>query len=183
MGKQISGFGGFAMARWGLVVMAAVALDAMVLTMASQSVGAPYGQEASASNGVQSLDFEFFKTRVEPIFLKKRPGFTRCYVCHSGDGHQQKTTFRLMKLSPGSSFWTEEQSRANLEIVSRLVVPGDPSSSRLLIHPLAPEAGGDPFHKGGRQFASPDDPDWQTIAEWVRGQKADDSSGKVGPSR
>ena len=29
-----------------------------------------------------TLDYEFFKTRVEPIFLKKREGHTRCYVCH-----------------------------------------------------------------------------------------------------
>jgi YVTN family beta-propeller protein len=38
----------------------------------------------------------------------------------------------------------------------------------LLIHPLAPEAGGDPFHSGGYQFQSQNDPDWLTIAEWVR---------------
>jgi len=42
----------------------------------------------------------------------------------------------------------------------------------LLMHPLAPEAGGDsPVHQGGRQFFSRDDPDWQTLAEWVRGKK------------
>jgi hypothetical protein len=36
-----------------------------------------------------------------------------------------------------------------------------------LKHPLSPEAGGDDFHGGGRQFASRDDPDWKTIAAWV----------------
>jgi hypothetical protein len=38
----------------------------------------------------------------------------------------------------------------------------------LLLHPLAPEAGGEPFHSGGRQFKSKDDPDWQALADWVR---------------
>jgi YVTN family beta-propeller protein len=38
----------------------------------------------------------------------------------------------------------------------------------LLLHPLAPEAGGDAFHSGGRQFESQNDPDWLTIADWVR---------------
>ena len=33
-----------------------------------------------------SLDYEFFKTRVQPIFLNKRPGNARCYVCHRGTG-------------------------------------------------------------------------------------------------
>jgi hypothetical protein len=32
---------------------------------------------------------------------------------------------------------------------------------------LAPEAGGDLFHSGGRQFASKDDPDWKTLAQFA----------------
>ena len=28
------------------------------------------------------LDYEFFKSRVEPVFLTKRPDHARCYVCH-----------------------------------------------------------------------------------------------------
>jgi hypothetical protein len=115
----------------------------------------------------QSLDFEVYKAKVEPIFLKKRPGHARCVVCHA----ESYTAFRLEPLPPGSTTWTEELSRRNFQVVSRLVTPGDPASSRLLIHPLAPDAGGDPFHSGGRQFASRNDPDWQAIAEWVRGGK------------
>ena len=122
---------------------------------------------ASASNASPTLDYEFFKTRVEPIFLKKRPDHARCYVCHEGANHP----FKLAKLSPGSATWTEEESRRNFEVVSQLVTPGEPLSSMLLLHPLAPEAGGDPFHSGGRQFESQSDPDWKTIADWVRGRK------------
>jgi len=124
-------------------------------------------QVAPRPAAAQSLDYDAFKTQVEPIFLKKRPGHARCVVCHSTGGG----AFRLQVLAPESATWTEEQSRKNFETVSNLVVPGDPGSSVLLKHPLAPEAGGDLFHSGGRQFRSQDDPDWQTIANWVRQAK------------
>jgi len=47
-----------------------------------------------------------------------------------------------------------------------------------LKHPLARDAGGDISHGGGRQFASQNDSDWLTLAEWVRGGKAEGASGK-----
>jgi len=57
----------------------------------------------------------------------------------------------------------------NFQSATHLVVPGNPDLSPLLLHPLAPEAGGDAFHSGGRQFASQNDPDWLALAAWVRG--------------
>ena len=112
------------------------------------------------------LDYDFFKSRVEPIFLQKRDGHTRCYVCHE----ESNNGLRLEKLPDGATSWTEEQSRKNFAVVSALAVPGDIANSRLLVHPLAPEAGGDLFHSGGRQFASKDDPDWKILAQWISGQ-------------
>jgi YVTN family beta-propeller protein len=41
--------------------------------------------------------------------------------------------------------------------------------SKLLLHPLAVEAGGDPGHDGGKHWTSQDDPEWQVLAAWVRG--------------
>lgn len=123
--------------------------------------GTPASGAASSSAETPALDYEFFKTRVEPIFLKKRPTHARCYACHEEANHALK----LAKLSPGSTSWTEEESRRNFEKVSQLVTPGDPLGSTLLHHPLAPEAGGDAFHSGGRQFESQSDPDWQTLAD------------------
>jgi hypothetical protein len=125
------------------------------------------GGPRPTSRAAPVLDYEFFRGRVEPIFLKKRAGHTRCYVCHS----QSNNAFRLEKLSRGSSFWTEDQSRRNFENASTLVNPGDPATSLLLLQPLAPEGGGNALHSGGRQFASKNDPDWKTLARWVSGAK------------
>jgi hypothetical protein len=113
-----------------------------------------------------ALDYDFFKIQVEPIFLKKRPDHGRCYVCHSANN----SAFRLEKLTPGSQAWTEEQSQRNFQRAAALVVAGEPEKSKLLLQPLAPEAGGLAFHSGGRQFSSKEDPDWKILAQWVRGQ-------------
>jgi hypothetical protein len=125
-------------------------------------------QAAPAFAADQTLDYGFFKTRVEPIFLKKRPDHVRCYVCHS----ESNTAFKLVKLSPGSNFWTEEQSRQNFEVASKLVVPGNTDASHLLRQPLALQAGGNAYHSGGRQFETKNDPEWKILAQWVNGQKA-----------
>jgi len=115
----------------------------------------------------QTLDFEIYRTKVEPIFNKKRPGHARCVVCHEANN----SAFHLQSINPGSTTWTEAQSRMNFENVSHLVKPGDPAGSKLLIHPLSPNDGGDEFHGGGWQFVSQKDDDWQTIANWVRQAK------------
>jgi hypothetical protein len=121
---------------------------------------------AALPAAAQSLDFQVYKMTVEPVFLKKRPGHARCVACHV----DAATAFRLQKL-PESGAWTEEQSRKNFEASVHLVKPGDPESSRLLIHPLAHDAGGDQFHAGGRQFASKNDPEWKALAAWVQAAK------------
>jgi hypothetical protein len=145
----------------GMLVVAAALCATAVCTVAKPA-RVTSAQEASAEKS--PLDYEYFKTKVEPIFLKKRGEHARCYACHS----QNETFFHLQRMTPGSTTWTEEQSRLNFRSVSHLVTPGNTDESILLLHPLAPEAGGDPFHSGGRQFESKDDPDWKTMAEWVR---------------
>ena len=121
------------------------------------------GLAIEASAAPAALDYNFFKTRVQPIFLKKREGHSRCVVCHGGANN----ALHLAPLAPGATNWDEEQTRNNFAAVSALVNQADPANSRLLIHPLAPEAGGDLFHSGGRQFASKNDPDWKTLAEFA----------------
>ena len=114
-----------------------------------------------------ALDFGFYRARVEPIFLTKKDGHTRCVICHADANNH----FRLEPLARGAAAWTEEQSRKNFEMVTKLVDPGDPSTSRLTMHPLAPEAGGSAYHSGGRQFNSKDDPDWKILVQFVNGAK------------
>ncbi len=144
----------------------------MRLILLAIAATAAFAQAPPASGVASSLDFQFFKTRVQPIFLAKRPGHARCYVCHSIG-----TPFRLERLSPGAATWNDDQSRRNFEAAQREVVPGNPQASRLLIHPLAEEAGGDPMHGGGKHWDSQDNREWQTLAEWVRGKKARQAQG------
>jgi hypothetical protein len=125
------------------------------------------GQEANkapAPAASASLDYEFFKAKVQPVFLLKRPGHARCVVCHTINN----APFHLVALSPGSAGWTEEQSRQNFVLVQKVVVPGW-EGSKLLSHPLAESAGGDPHHGGGQQFASQSDPEWTTLKAFVLG--------------
>jgi YVTN family beta-propeller protein len=123
-----------------------------------------------------SLDFEFFKTRVQPIFTTKRAGNARCVSCHSTG-----TPMRLQALPAGSATWSEEDSRKNFDVIKLRVVPGDPAKSKLLLHPLAETAGGDQIHDGGKHWKSKDEPEWQTLAAWVNGAKSTPaaSAGKV----
>jgi hypothetical protein len=129
-------------------------------------VGALLSPMASAFAADIALDYDFYKSRVEPIFMKQRPSHGRCYVCHA----ESNNAFRLQKLSPGNKSWSEEQSQSNYQKVAALVVAGEPDKSKLLLHPLAPEAGGLAYHSGGRQFSSKNDADWKILAQWVRGQ-------------
>ena len=154
----------------GFVVATAVLLWVSVPSSPAQTAAGPDAQ-------APQLDYEFFKTRVEPIFLKKRSeDHARCYVCHQVMRHGGGP-LSLDMLPTGANFWTEDQSRHNFDVVSKLVVPGNPSLSLFLRMPLAPEAGGlADTHQGGRQFASEDDPDWKNMKAWVLGQKAGGSS-------
>jgi len=46
------------------------------------------------ARAAQTLDYETFKTKVEPIFLMKRTGHARCVVCHA----ESNNAFRLQRL-------------------------------------------------------------------------------------
>ena len=97
-------------------------------------ITAPSGKAQSSAPPSSGLDFEEYRTVIEPIFLKKRENGAMCYTCHSVNA----TRLHLQRLDPGSASWTEEQSRKNFESVSKLITPGDPLKSRLLVHPSRP---------------------------------------------
>jgi hypothetical protein len=121
----------------------------------------PSAQSATSPAG--ALDFATFRDRVQPMFLDKRPGLARCYVCHS-----QGTPFRLERMPDGRTAWTDDETRRNFTAVARLVSPGKPEASRLLLMPLAHEAGGTEFHPGGKRWTSQSDPEWKELAQWIR---------------
>lgn len=135
---------------------------ALLVLSGPADAGQPAPAQGQAATADSTLDFAFFRDRVQPIFLKKRPGHARCITCH------ETGQPRLQALSEGATSWTEAQSRQNFDAWRRVVAPGDVNASRLLMHPLAKTAGGDPFHAGGKHFQSRDDPEWQTLAAWVR---------------
>jgi hypothetical protein len=132
------------------------------------ATAAPRAQEPGAP-AASALDFEFFRTKVQPILLAKREGHTRCVSCHS-----KGTPMRLQELSPGATTWNAEQARMNFRVVQSRVVPNNLVSSKLLVHPLLAEGGGDFYHSGGKHWNSFLDPEWQTIANWVCGRKANE---------
>ena len=109
-----------------------------------------------------SLDYEYFKTKVQPIFVAKRPGHARCISCH-GSG----TPLRLQPLAPGATSWTDEESQKNFQVIRRVSIAG--MKSRLITHPLEEQAGGDFYHSGGKHFASQNDPEWKVLQAFVQG--------------
>ena len=134
------------------------------LSLAAAGSSTQAWSQPASSTASPSLNYEFFKAKVEPIFLAQRSGHARCVVCHTTNN----APLHLVALSPGATTWNEEQSRRNFELVQKVVVPGY-EGSKLLTHPLAEHAGGDPHHGGGQQFNSQDDPEWQTLKAFVLG--------------
>jgi YVTN family beta-propeller protein len=132
----------------------------LVVTLVLASAATAAAQQPPST----ALDYDFFKARIQPVFTTKRAGNARCVSCHSSG-----TPMRLQPLAPGAATWSEEDSRKNFELVKSRVVAGKPEISRLLRHPLAESAGGDPHHDGGKHWTTKDDPEWQTLAAWVRG--------------
>src|SRR5262245_41448311 len=136
------------MTRASTYVVATTCL--LVIAPLQQAAGQPAAAPSPAASA--ALDYEFFKTKVQPVFLKRREGHARCVVCHTFNN----APFKLVPLSPGATAWNEEQSRMNFELVKRVAMPGF-LDSKLIKHPLAEGAGGDVHHGGSPQ--SPSEPD------------------------
>ncbi len=143
-----------------LLIVALMTQGPATVTLRAQEARAP---------AAAPLDFEFFMTKVQPIFLAKREGHTRCVSCHS-----KGTPMRLQALSPGATTWNEEQSRKNFQVVAPRVIFRNLTDSKLLTHPLLAEGGGDFYHSGGKHWNSFLDPEWQILANWVCGRKANE---------
>jgi hypothetical protein len=117
---------------------------------------------AAVSAQSPTLDYEYFKTKVQPIFVAKRPGHARCISCH-GSG----TPLRLQPIAAGATTWNEEESQKNFQVIQRVARNG--AQSRLILHPLEESAGGDFYHSGGKHWSSQTDPEWLALKAFVEG--------------
>ncbi len=118
----------------------------LLLSISLALLGSVAATPVAQTQQSPALSFDFYRTHVEPIFLKPRDagqGAGRsCASCHVSVASR----LRLQPLSPGAVSWTEEESRQNFQLVQRVVVPGS-LESPLLTHPLAVAAGGDQAHE------------------------------------
>ena len=71
----------------------------LLSTLIAISVALPVAVSAQSK---PELDYGYYKRRVEPIFLAKKDGHTRCVVCHEASNNN----FHLEKLEPGANAWT-----------------------------------------------------------------------------
>jgi hypothetical protein len=112
-----------------------------------------------------TLDFEFFRACVQPVFSKPREGHIPCSNCHTGG----IIGFAPVPQSDGT--WSESQATRAFETISRLIIPGNPERSRFLLKPLHPDGGGSYTHNGPRRWQSRNDPEWRMLADWIRGER------------
>ena len=134
--------------------------------------------DAATDAAALQVPFDYYRVNIEPLFLRPRgyPGSTRgqaaCVMCHVW---QTSVRFSLEEPTetPNGGVWTEEQSRRNYEMVTKLVNASDPESSRFLLKPLSQVAGGLP-HTGGNHWASTEDPEYQVVLDWIRALPADE---------
>jgi hypothetical protein len=112
-----------------------------------------------------TLDFEFYQTCVQRMYQNPRYGQLSCQECHAGG-----FTGFAPRAANGTA-WTEEEARRGFEAIRRLILQGDPVQSRWLLKPLHPDGGGSYTHNGVRRWPSRDDPEWQMMAAWVRGER------------
>ena len=118
-------------------------------------LAATLGQQPAPPAAASALNYEFFKTKVQPIFLAKRPGHARCIACH-GSGTPVAPAAALAGKHDLERRGVAQELRGD-------PAGGCPGSlkSRLLVHPLEEQAGGDFYHSGGKHFSSQNDPEWQ----------------------
>ena len=111
------------------------------------------------------LDFEFFRSCVQRVFATPREGHIRCSNCHA------EGLIGFAPVAQDGAEWNDREATRAFSTISRLVIPGNPEQSRFLLKPLHPDGGGSYTHNGPRRWQSRTDPEWQMLAQWVRGER------------
>ena len=112
------------------------------------------------------VDFEFFRSCVQNVFATPREGHIKCSNCHGGG----QIGFAPVP-GDGRTQWNDAEARQAFGVIARLIVAGNPVQSRFLLKPLHPDGGGSYAHNGPRRWQTRDDPEWQMLAAWVRGER------------
>ena len=112
-----------------------------------------------------TLDVDFFRSCVQAVFATPREGHIRCSNCHSSG------IIGFAPMPQDGSTWSDQEATRAFQLLSRLIIPGNPEQSRFLLKPLHPDGGGSYTHNGPRRWQSRDDPEWKMLAEWVRGER------------
>lgn len=121
------------------------------------------------------FDFNYFTAFVQPLFVKKYGG-TACIDCHTPESNSSGK-FRILAPGPGGRY-TLEQSRINFISVLAVIDRRKPLESKLLLKPLNPTTReGDirgVHHDGGVFWQNQYDPDFEMVADWLKGTKLED---------
>ena len=125
------------------------------------------------------LDFAFFRACVQQVFANPRNGQIHCSECHGGggvNGFVPAPADGLMWTADGRP-WNDAEAQEAFEKLSRLILPGNPEQSRFMLKPLHPDGGGIYAHNGPRRWQTRDDPEWQMLAGWIRGERTGNNCG------
>ena len=142
---------------------------ALVVGVVTLSAEPPAGSAGQAGASFPSAaDIDAYRNTVERVFMTDRGGtiggMAACVMCHTWQTRPMRFSLETPATDAG---WTVEQSRKNFDIVTKLVNTKDPEASRLLLKPLATQAGG--FnHTGGTYWRSREDPEYLAVLRWIR---------------
>jgi hypothetical protein len=143
--------------------------------------GAP-STSAQGAGSPGAADIDTYRSTVERVFMTERggtmAGMAACVMCHTWQTKPQRFSLETPATDAG---WTVAQSRLNFDIVTKLVNTANPETSRLLLKPLATQAGG-VSHTGGTYWRSKDDPEYQALLKWIRSLPADRYVPAPGPT-
>jgi hypothetical protein len=141
---------------------------ATVLVVGVATLFAEPQAAGQAAGSPTAADIEAYRNTVEKLFMTDRGGtvggMAACVMCHTWQTRPMRFSLETPATDAG---WTVEQSRKNFEIVTKLVNTKEPEASRLLLKPLATQAGGF-SHTGGTYWTSKDHPDYQVLLKWIR---------------
>jgi hypothetical protein len=163
----------------GWVISALIGACALFAGTLVTATSAPSDAE-QASGFPSAADIESYRGTVERVFMTDRggtmPGYAACVMCHTW-----QTSVRFTLETPATDAgWTVEQSRKNFDVVTKLVNTASPATSRLLLKPLDPSAGG-MGHTGGSFWKSRSDPEYQAVLKWIQSLPADRYVAKADP--